>query len=198
MLAFIYLLANLSVNISAFEEQDWKLSLDKDDILIYTRSVESSNFNEFRAEAEMIGTIEEFRSIILDVERYEEWMPDCKSAEIVEYPNPDDLTYHMKIKVPFPFSNRDIIQQMVLHEKEDMLEIDIINRPEKVKQSKKYVRMLQAEGRWAIQEISEEEISVKFEYFADPGGGVPAWLVNSFVVKNPHITLLNIKEKLAD
>ena len=186
------------MNVPSFEGQDWKLSLDKDDFLIYTRQVDYSRFNEFLAEAKMNGTIEEFKSIITDVDQYEAWMPDCKSAEIIERRGPDDITYHMKLKVPFPFSNRDIIQQLVLHEKGGILEIDIINRPKKITASKKYVRMLQANGKWIVKEISEDEISIRFRYFADPGGDIPAWLVNSFIVKNPHITLSNIRERLAD
>ena len=198
MFAFIYLLANLSMNFLTFEEGDWKLSLDKDEISVYTRSVESSKFKEFLAEAKMKGTIKEFRDIILDVDHYKEWMPDCKSAEIIEFPNPDEITYYMKLKVPFPFADRDIIQQLLLNEREDMLEIEMINRPRKIKESKKFVRMHKAKGKWTIQKKSDEEIAIKFQYFADPGGDVPAWLVNSFVVKNPHITLLNIKDKLSD
>lgn len=185
------------MNFSSFEENEWKMSLDKDDITIYTRDIESSKFHEFLAVATMQGTIEGFSEIITGVDKYTEWMPDCESAEILENPNPNDVTYHMKLKVPFPFADREIIQQIVLHKKNDLLEIAILNHPDKIDQTKKYVRITIAHGRWIIKQISSEEISIRFQYFADPGGDIPAWLVNSFIVKNPHLTLLNIKEMLA-
>lgn len=191
------LIANLSLFLFLLDDSEWKLSLEKDEISIYTRNIESSNFKEFLAEATMRGSIEEFREIIMGINNYPEWMPDCKSAEIIDHPNPNDLTYHMKLKVPFPFSNRDIVQQLVLSEHDDMLEIEIINRPLKVKETKKYVRLQRAYGKWSIKQASDENISIRFQYFADPGGDIPAWLVNSFVVKNPHITLLNMKEMMA-
>ena len=186
------------MNMSAYEKNDWKLRLDKDDILIYTRSVESSKFNEFLAQAKMVGSIDEFKAIMLDVYDYANWMPDCKSVEIIDNSTPDDITYHMMLKVPFPFTNRDVVQQLLFHEEEDVLEIKIINQSSKVEEIKKHVRMVQAQGQWTVKEVSDNEISIAFQYFADPGGDIPAWLVNSFIVKNPHLTLLKIKEKLTN
>ena len=198
MFALYILFANLSMFPLLSEDGEWKLGLEKDEISIYTRSIETSNFKEFLAKATMEGSIDEFKEIILDIENYSKWMPNCKSAEVIENKSLNDVTYHMKLKVPFPFANRDIVQQLVLTDKDGILEIEIINRPNKIKPSEKYVRMMGANGKWIIKENSPEEISIKFQYFADPGGDIPAWLVNSFVVKNPHMTLLHIKEMLED
>lgn len=183
---------------SFINESDWTKSLDKDDIVIYTRSVESSPFHEFLAETEMAGTIEKFREIITDFDRYPEWLPDCKSAEIIENPDSNDFTYYMKLKVPFPFANRDIIQQIVLSESDNTLLVEIISQPKKIKKNKDFVRMETADGRWIIDQIAEGKISIKFQYLADPGGGVPTWLVNTFLVKNPHKTLQNLREMMQE
>jgi ribosome-associated toxin RatA of RatAB toxin-antitoxin module len=191
-------LAAIFLLFSFVNENDWTKSLDKDDIVIYTRSVESSPFHEFLAETEMTGTIDKFREIITDFERYPEWLPDCKSAVIIENPDSNDFTYHMKIKVPFPFSNRDIIQQIVLSESGNTLLVEIISQPKKMKKNKDFVRMETADGRWIIDKITDEKISIKFQYLADPGGGVPTWLVNTFIVKNPHKTLQNLREMMQE
>ncbi len=198
MFAFKLFLANLSMIFLISIDSEWVKSLDKDDIIIYTRSIDTSRFNEFKAEATFKGSIRDFKAILMDVDNYHKWMPDCESAEIVDNPDSNEITYHMNLKVPFPFANRDIIQQLVFHEHADALEIEIFNQPQKVKKQKNYVRMPEAKGRWDIQEISDDEISIRFQYFADPGGDIPAWLVNTFVVKNPHITIKKIKELMAD
>lgn len=192
------LIANLSLFLICLAENEWKLSLEKDDILIFTREVEFSKFDEFLAETKMTGTIEDFKRIITDIEHYSDWVPDCNSIEILETPNPNNITYHMKLKVPFPFAKRDIVQQIILNESENTLEVLIHNHPNKVKKDKKYVRMQKAYGKWTIHEISKREISVTFQYFADPGGDIPAWLVNSFIVKNPHESLVNMRRLMAE
>jgi hypothetical protein len=179
------------------EDEAWEKAIDKDGVVISTRPVDSTDFKEFLAETQMRGTIEKFKEILLDIERYHKWMPDCKSAEVVSMPSPDDITYHMKLKVPFPFQNRDIVQQLVLHEEENLLEIEIINRPDRVGKETKYVRMPVAKGKWEVRSISDNELSIHFQYYADPGGNIPPWLVNSFVVKNPHTILKRIREMMA-
>jgi len=198
MIAITIFLVSLFAPSPILEENKWKKSLEKDDITIYTRPVEESNFKEFLAEATMEGSIDKFIDIFTDIESYPSWMPDCKSAETVNNPTPNDITYHMKLKVPFPFAKRDIVQQIILHQNGNVLEIDVLNRPNKLKKLEKYVRMPEAQGKWIITETTDHKISIKFQYFADPGGDIPAWLVNSFIVKNPHLTLLNVKKMMAD
>lgn len=182
----------------SFGENEWKLSLEKDDISVFTREVEFSNFDEILAETKMTGTIEGFKRIITDIDNYTNWLPDCKSTDIIESTGLNNITYHMKLNVPFPLAKRDIVQQIILNESSDTLEVTIHNHPNKVKKEKKYVRMQKAYGKWTIHEISKTEISVRFQYFADPGGDVPAWLVNSFIVKSPHLSLANIRKMMAD
>jgi hypothetical protein len=85
-----------------------------------------------------------------------------------------------------------------VHENQHSLEIEIVNKPDEIEQEEKYVRMPVAKGKWTITSISDKEISILFQYFADPGGKIPAWLVNSFVVKNPHMMLQSIRDQMAD
>lgn len=198
MFAYKLFLANLTMILLFTNDSEWEKSLEKDNIVIYTRLTEDSKFKEFLAVATMEGSIDKFVKIFTDIENYPDWMPDCKSVVVVENPSPNDYTYFMKLKVPFPFTNRDIVQQFILKKDGAKLEVELINRPEKVPVDKKYERMQQARGKWIIKEISDKEISVRFQFFADPGGDIPAWLANSFVVKNPHLTLRNLKERMAN
>ena len=198
MFAFKILIANLLMILPNLEESEWKLSLDKDDIIVYTRQLETSRLKEFKAVSKMFGSIEKFREIITDIDKYPVWLPDCHSANIVESTSPNNIIYHLKLKVPFPFANRDITQQIILNETEDKLEVEIINRPNKVEKEKNYVRMPVGYGKWVISKVSEDEVDIKFQYMSDPGGNIPAWMVNSFIVKNPHLSIKNIRKLMAE
>jgi len=198
MLVLLFFTLNFAIYFPILDQTEWKKSLDKNGIAIFTRSSESSNFKEFLAKAQFEGSIDEFKTILLDVDSYADWMPDCQSAQIVSSTGLKEVTYHMKIKVPFPFENRDIVQQLILREKGNALEIDILCHPNIIDEEKKYVRMIEGSGKWLIEEVSADEISIRFQYHANPGGDIPAWLVNSFIVKNPHIMLERIREKMAN
>ena len=192
------LLAYVLMIYPLLEESEWELSLDKDDIVVYTRQLETSRFKEFKAESKMFGSIERFKEILTDIKSYPGWVPDCKTAEVVESTSPNNIIYHMKLKVPFPFSSRDIVQQIILMETENILEVKIINQPNKVDEVKNYVRMPVAYGKWVVTQISEDKVDIQFQYLADPGGDIPAWLVNSFIVKNPHLSLKNLRKLIVE
>lgn len=197
MLPSLYLLAfTLSFHLFPIQDKEWKKSLDKDDITVYTRAVESSPFLEFLAEAEMNGTVEKFNDLITDFEHYPELLPDCQSAEVIQHPDPNEYTYHMKLKVPFPFAKRDIVQQMVLKKSVNKVTVQISNRPEGLEPQENFMRLLKADGYWEVRQLSEDKISIKFQYLADPGGGVPPWLVNTFIVKSPYKTLRIMREMM--
>ena len=198
-MAIVYIFGIFLFLFTGFDgDQPWKKRLDKDDIVIYTRKVEGSPFHEFLAETEMPGSKEKFREIITGFDGYTEWSPDCKSVEVIEQDAPKCYTYHMMLKVPFPFSKRDIIQELIFKETESELHIDIVNHPDKIDELEDIVRMRQAEGAWLVKQISQDRISIRFQYLANPGGDIPAWLVNSFIVKNPYKSLQNIRKIMAE
>jgi hypothetical protein len=103
----------------------------------------------------------------------------------------------MKIGVPFPFENRDVVQKMKFIQSENSLEVQITNHPDMVPLEKKLVRMDEARGSWTVTAVDEHNISVKFQYYADPSGDIPAWMVNAFIVKSPNKTLKNLRELMS-
>lgn len=189
---------HLTISIASGEDKEWKKSLDKEDIIIYTRQTEASPFHEFLAETEMVGTVNKFYELITDFEVYPELFPDCESVEMIKHPASNVYLYHMVLKVPFPFARRDIVQQLVMDESGSTVSVQVNSRPNEVERHKRFVRIERAEGFWKVEQISDEKISVKFQYLADPGGELPVWLVNSFIVKSPYKTLRIMRKMMQE
>jgi ribosome-associated toxin RatA of RatAB toxin-antitoxin module len=199
MLLLMSLLAfHLTLNVASVEVKEWKKSLDKDDIIIYTRQTEASPFHEFLAETEMEGTVKKFCELITDFEVYPELFPDCESVEMIKHPESNVYLYHMILKVPFPFTRRDIVQQLVMDELGNTVTVQVNSRPNLVERHRRFVRIERADGFWKVEQISDNKISVKFQYLADPGGELPVWLVNSFIVKSPYKTLRIMREMMQE
>jgi hypothetical protein len=51
-----------------------------------------------------------------------------------------------------------------------------------------------ADGYWQLTELENGDIRVVLEQLSDPGGGIPAWLINMFIVQSPYKTLYNLRE----
>ena len=192
------LTVHVTIGILSVEDEEWKKSLDKDDIIIHTRQTEGSPFNEFLAETEMEGTVKKFCELITDFENYPELFTDCESAIMIQHPESNVYLYHMILKVPFPFARRDIVQQLILDESGNTVTVQINSRPDQLEVQSDIVRIKKADGFWEVEQISDEKISVKFQYLADPGGDVPPWLVNTFVVQSPYKTLRIMREMMQE
>ncbi len=175
----------------------WEESLSKDGVIVYTRKVDFSPVREFLAETTMKGSIKKFREILSDPNLQPVWLPNCISTCLVDSAGPDDITYHMMLKVPFPFENRDLVQRLVIHETDSLLIVDIVNARDKVPEQVNFVPMPVIGGSWRVRELPGGMINVQFQYFADPGGKIPVWLINTFVVKNPYKTLTSLRKLMA-
>jgi len=179
-------------------QNEWKKTLDKDGITIQTRKVDGSPFHEFLAETRMPGSISAFKKVFSDVTNYPSWMPDCKTTELIGTAKQNEFTYYMELAVPFPIANRYTIQNVRFNEKPDELIVSLANCEHCELPKTGSIRIESAHGSWIVRQENEKEISIQFQYFTDPGGDVPAWLVNSFLVKSPHKTLVNLRELLDD
>lgn len=178
-------------------EEPWKKGLDKDNVTVYTRSVESSAFKEIRTEATMHGTVAEFRSVISDVSNYPDWMPDCKSVRVIGTPTQEEIIYRMELSVPFPVAKRDMVEQLLFTETRDGLEVSLVSCPICIEPEKGVVRIEVSYGKWIVKQLNPDEIFIQFQCFTDPGGDLPAWLVNSFIEKSPHTMMIQLREVLA-
>lgn len=55
------------------------------------------------------------------------------------------------------------------------------------------VRVAKVDGFWQFT-AQGERVEVVYQVGSDPGGSVPAWLANSFVVDAPYNTLYKLRQ----
>ncbi len=61
---------------------------------------------------------------------------------------------------------------------------------------KKLVPISHVAGYWQFTKVEDNITDVVYQFVSDPGGNIPDWLVNSFVVQSPYHTLENLRERL--
>ena len=93
--------------ISLAQENDWQLKKDSEGILIYTRTVENSGINEFKAYAKISSSSETIFDIILDVKNYPMWIEDVDSAKKI-YHRKNQIGMYYQVTMPWPIKDRDI------------------------------------------------------------------------------------------
>jgi hypothetical protein len=185
--------------INPFNELEWKLKKEKDGIEVYTRSIEGSSFDEFRG----ITTIEksslaDVMAVILDVKNYESLFPDCMNPKVLKQDGKYYDIHHIQVKAPWPVKNRDTVyeQKAVVDENGKHAIISLKPLPDYIPEDKDFVRIREGSGFWELAEDDINNVKVTYQFHGEPGGDIPAWLANSFVVTQPFQTLKNLKSRL--
>jgi hypothetical protein len=187
-------------NPSSAEGEEWKLQLDKNDIKVYTLKRDSTKILGIKAETIIHeATFEELKEVLLDVGNLKKWVGDCKRSEVLEEISQEELIYRMVLKVPFPFQDRDMIQHISISEQtSDQMRVTLVNKPQQIPPDDKAVRMPVADGYWEFKALPEGDVHAFLKYDSDPGGEIPAWLINMFIVQSPYKTLLNLRSLIEE
>ena len=181
-----------------FGQENWKLRTDKEGILIYTRSFPDSKFKAIKVECELDATLSQLVAVILDVNTGAEWLYSTKSSVLLKQVSPSELYYYSEVSIPWPASNRDFIAKLKAVQDTHSRVVTIYGPifPDYLPTKKDIVRVTRSEGKWIISPLGKGRIKVEYTLRVDPGGDLPAWLVNLFVTKGPHESFVKLKEQL--
>jgi hypothetical protein len=174
---------------------EWNLRKESDGIYAYTRSLEGSRFDEYRVETTMKGNLESFYALIKDFDSYPEFFADTENIQILKN-LPDEHVMYIHTNAPFPAKDRDGVFRNVFRylPDRDLLRIDISCVNDGYVASKRLIQIKSCGGFWEVTEKNQDEIFVRHQFVADPGGRVPAFIINLKTVQNPINTLKSIRD----
>ena len=182
------------------ENSVWKLRKDEDGITVYTRSVEGSSFDEFKAIAIIQNTtLNQVLDIILDVKYYTIFISDCTESGILYQRDKYYDIHYFRIKAPWPVKDRDAIyeSETIITNNGKLAHISLSPLGNYIPERKDLVRMYRGAGFWEVEELPSRIVKITYQFHGDPGGKIPGWLANSVIVSNPFKTLKNLKEMLS-
>jgi hypothetical protein len=191
---FIFMFSGGSVN----GQYNWVLKKDKDGVKVSSRHTDRSKFNDIKVEMDLPGNIYQLVDILLDVDDYSKWSYSVSKSELIKKLDPLKLVYHLEVSAPWPVMDRDLYAMFDVH-------IDSVTRSIAItaagdsgyrQVNKNFVRIPHSKGVWDIHTISNNIVHVVYVLEIDPGGAVPAWIMNIFGTKAPFITFQNLKRKM--
>ena len=182
-----------------FQNSDWELKKDKSGIEVYTRSIEGSSFKEFKGIIKIPdSSIPEILKVILDVINYENLFPDCLNPKVLKQDGKYYDIHYIQTKGPFPVKDRDSVFEQIaeIDENGKHARVKLNPLPDYVPEKVNIVRIRSGKGFWELEENEKNEVRVIYQFHGEPGGDIPAWLANSFVISHPYKTLVNLKKRL--
>ncbi len=176
------------------KSQSWELKKSTDGISVYTRKTDESGICEFKATTKIDAEVDEIYKIVTDASNYNTWVDQISYSKFVSK-GTNIFTVYYQIKLPVGFKNRDIvIENKVVTNTADKIKIELKSTPTAYPEQKSYTRITDAYGYWLIQK-SGNQTEVTYQFYSDPKGIFPAWLINSFIVDGPFKSLKNLKQK---
>ena len=200
VLALALLLVAGAGDVSAQESNDWILRRDKDGIRIYVRSVPDTRFHAYRAETTVSTRLQTLAAVLADVDAANEWIHFTARAELVQEIDSNTVVVRFYSDLPWPAADRDSVT--INHMSQDPVTgavlFTIDSRPDDAPQSDDYIRIQDINGYWELTPNGDGSIHVVYSLSSDPGGSVPAWLVNASIVEQPYRTLSNLRRMVED
>lgn len=182
--------------LSLFAQPNWELKKEKDGIKVYLANSEDTKIKQFKVEAFVEATPREIADAVVDLENNYKWFVNVEKAELLEGFGKDDFIFKQVIQVPFPFKDREVVARSVISElASGIVRIDLEEVPNFEIENDDYVRMPISRGYWILTP-SGNGTAVEYSFLSDPGGDIPAWLVNQFIVSTPFKTIKGLREYL--
>lgn len=186
--------------ISGIAQESWKPTGEKDGIKTYSLKRSNTKVNAVKLEAVFQATLSQLTAVIADVSLYDSWVFNSRSTRLLKQVSPSELYYYSEVVFPWPAANRDFVSHMIISQ-------NPVNREVNIKASNvsgwepkknKLVRIDYSEGSWLLIPVSGKEVQVIYTLQVDPGGELPAWIINSFSAKGPVETFKNLRTQLTN
>jgi hypothetical protein len=177
------------------QDNPWVLKKDKEGIKVFVRNVPGIDFKEFMGITVFNVSIEKLEVIMNDIPNQVNWMCDTVESKLLNTDLSKPIIYYV-VSAPI-VAKRDVVVQVRIDRssRKIMWNYNSITY-EPVPNKKGIVRMPQMVGLWMLESTGKNQTRVTYRNLADPGGSIPTGLVNMTVVKQPFITLLNLRKQL--
>lgn len=184
--------------LSASAQTDWKLKSDNNGIKIYTSIVPESKIKAIKVECDYKATPTQFVAVLIDIKNSPEWLYHTKFCRVVKQISPKELYYYSEVTLPWPAENRDFVSHLTVSQNPET-KVVLVNGPAVpglIPTKNGLVRVEHSGSLWEITPSSNGTIRVKYTLHVDPGGELPAWLINMFGTEAPIQIFKNLKTEL--
>jgi ribosome-associated toxin RatA of RatAB toxin-antitoxin module len=161
---------------------DWEKFADKEGVLVEWRKVDQSRVREIRAAGIVEQPLTKLVAALRDLEHFPEFMPPTEAVEILSGAG-DRRQIHVIID-PALVQRRDYCLDVTWSQSASYAESRWYQIWDGCPQPKKnIVRHTRTEGMWRLYALDERRTRVEYQAITDPGGSIPAWIIDRATAK---------------
>ena len=175
-------------------DDSWRLVSDRNDIRVYMRHTDDSRLKTFRGVVEL--ELEDEYSIVALLNDYDSlprWLHFVDGVEEFDRNGPLNRMLRFTTHLPWPLRNREAVLEAFVVERMDEEQESVMvyfeNRPDSLPDNPDYVRFPEMEALFGGVRTGNNRLEVSYQVVLDPGGYIPAWLINVLMRDAPYYTL---------
>lgn len=187
-----------SPSAEAQTQEEWHLEKDKNGIQVYSRHLAGNRLKEIKVHCDMTGYPAQLVAFFSDVDQYPQVIYKNKTARLLRRVSETELYYYAQSETPWPATNRDFVIRLrfAYEPKSRTLQINTDGVPDEVPLQEGFVRIPVWQAVWSVRPISASTMQIDYTFQVDPGGKLPAWLINATAAIGPYQSFLNMRDKI--
>ena len=196
MMRYSVLAMLLCVTAVQVAERQWQLEREEDGVSVYQADVPVSKYKAYRGVVTINADLAAVQAAQEDVAGSCSWIFSCQQQRLLETEgNVSEL--YTRFEMPWPVKARDSVIQVTTRTDADGAVTRLLKAvPQRLPEEKDFVRVQRVDGEWHLKPLDQGRVEVTYEVHTEPGGSVPSWLANSFVVDAPLQTLQGLRAKV--
>lgn len=172
--------------------ESWQVAKDEEGIQVSLSEVPGSKYKAYRGVTVIKAPLAKVKALQEDVAGACKWVHECKSQKLLKHEGDQSWTY-TQFNTPWPVTPRDSVLHVTTVEQADgSLLRKLEEAAQYLPETEGYVRVSQVQGFWKLVPKGDST-EVTYQVHTEPGGSVPSWLANKFVVDAPFNTLKGLR-----
>ncbi|WP_340067061.1 START domain-containing protein [Ascidiimonas aurantiaca] len=176
------------------QAQEWELKRDKNGIKVYTRKLDSTKINEYKAFTRVKTTAKKALTVLTDGNRLWKWNHKTSESKTLKKISDTEFIFWIKNDLPWPLKSRDNVVRVTVSDYESSgYYLDLSPDTSGIfPEQKNSIRVTNFKGHWLIVPKGEF-VEITQQLYGDPGGALPAWVLNSVITTAPYHSFEDLK-----
>lgn len=180
------------------QQKDCELRKSAEGIEVYTCKMANSRINSIQSTFTVSSSFSALSEALFDLDNFHKWQYKIVKTELLKSISKNEFIYRAELETPWPVSNRDLILhvKMAPTSNPNEFHFSAIGKPDFIAPREDFVRVPVSEAHWYIKVVDKNTIHIKHSILIDPGGAIPAWLMNLSLAEGPYETFRNLRAYL--
>ena len=196
---FTVLFSTLILFLSA-QTNEWVLKKEKKDMKVYVRESADSPFKELKLQFNVEASMSAIVTLLQDVDAIPLWVYKCTKSYTIKTVDKSEELYYNLIDFPWPMDDRDMVVRNTLTQDPitKIVKSESFIAPGQVAKKDGVIRLEKLHLWWTFTPQANGIIAIEYYLKSDPGGDLPAWLVNLAIDQGPTQTIKSFKKILQE